>query len=90
MLAFSSYDAKVLFFLITILFSALWTANRERHGGEWCRKKFVGRMRPRLNPMIGVVSISTARQDGLHLAVNMLKEHCRTCGGCDLAKDAPP
>lgn len=90
MQAFSSYEAKVLFFLINILFAASWTANRERHGQEWCRKKLVGRMRQKLEPVVGVTSISTARQDGLHLAVNMLKEHCHTCNGCGLAKDAPP
>jgi hypothetical protein len=61
----------------------------ERHGSDWCRRKFVGRVRARIEPARGVVSISSARQDALQLASRMLSEHCRMCGKCEL-KIAPP
>jgi hypothetical protein len=90
MQTFDTYDGKVLFFLVSLMFLALLTVMRERHDAEWCRKKFVGKLRPMLQPPEGVLTTSTARQDALHLAGSMLREHCRSCGQCNLAKLAPP
>ena len=81
-------EAKVLFFMVKMLFDGFLDVRLEQHSPDWCRKKFVGRVRSRLEPLPGVATISGARTDAKQMALLMLKEHCAECRRCGLG--SPP
>lgn len=68
---------------------AEFAVRRDKHGVDWCRKKFVGPIRHKLDivalPAAAIFSTGTVTlQDGLVEAREMMALHCRICGGCEL------